>query len=227
MKLLLAEDERRMADALAELLRLEKYEVDQVFDGSAALMAIKSSAYDVIVLDIMMPEMSGLEVVRSVRLAGIQTPILLLTAKDSLKDKVSGLDSGADDYLTKPFESEELFSRLRALCRRGSGIRNGIYSYGDISLDINTVTLKNTENGVSVRLTEKELRILEYLMANPGQVISRERLAVRVWGYDSDARYNNVEVYLSLTRKRLISIDSRVEIKSLRGLGYELRLKDV
>ncbi len=226
MKVLLVEDERRLADALAELLMMEKYEVDMVYDGASALTAIETGSYDVIVLDVMLPEVNGFEVVRRVRNRSITTPILMLTARDDVMDKVMGLDCGADDYMTKPFDTTELLARLRALTRRASGVKDGIYNYGDIILNTNTVTLTNKDNNKSVRLTEKEYRILEFLMANQGQIVSREQLAIRIWGYDYDSKYNTVEVYLSFTRRKLSDIDSKVQIKALRGIGYELRLAD-
>jgi len=226
MKVLLVEDERRLADALAELLMMEKYEVDMVYDGASALTAIETGSYDVIVLDVMLPEVNGFEVVRRVRNRSITTPILMLTARDDVLDKVMGLDCGADDYMTKPFDTTELLARLRALTRRASGVKDGIYNYGDIILNTNTVTLTNKDNNKSVRLTEKEYRILEFLMANQGQIVSREQLAIRIWGYDYDSKYNTVEVYLSFTRRKLSDIDSKVQIKALRGIGYELRLAD-
>ena len=166
MKLLLAEDEKRMAKALTELLRLEKYDVDHVADGISALDAMESGIYDIAVLDVMMPKMNGFQVAQTVRKKGIKTPILMLTAKSELDDKVEGLDSGADDYLTKPFMTKELLARLRALCRRNIGSSDGSLTFGDLSLNMNSASLTCTENGQSVRLGDKELRILEYMIAN-------------------------------------------------------------
>ncbi|MBQ3488707.1 MAG: response regulator transcription factor [Clostridia bacterium] len=227
MRVLLAEDEKRMAAALAALLRQEKYDVDHVEDGASALIALESGVYDIAVLDVMMPEMSGFEAARRARGRGVKTPILMLTAKSQLEDKVTGLDSGADDYLTKPFQTKELLARLRALGRRSASFRDGSLRYGDLSLDTATATLTCEQNGQSVRLSEKELRILEYMFANRGQIMTREQLAVKIWGFDNEAEYNNVEVYMSFTRKKLAFVGSRVEIKAVRGLGYELRERDV
>ncbi len=223
MKLLLVEDEKRMAMALTEVLRLEKYEVDLCNDGITGMEAVKREIYDIIILDVMLPGKSGFEIVREARSLGIKTPILMLTAKSELEDKVTGLDSGADDYLTKPFMTRELLARLRALTRRSISIDDGRLSFGDLSLDTNTFILYCTANGQSVRLREKEYRLVEYMMANQNQVLSREQLAVKIWGYESEAEYNNVEVYLSFTRKKLAFIGSNVEIKAVRGFGYELR----
>lgn len=227
MKLLLVEDEKRMAAALVELLRLENYDVDLCIDGISGLTAVESGIYDLIVLDVMLPGKSGFEIAKQARHEGIKTPILMLTAKAELDDKVSDLDSGADDYLTKPFMTKELLARLRALSRRLVNSTDGSRYFGNISLDTNTSTLYCTENGQSVRLREKEYRMIEYLIANQGQILSREQLALKIWGFESEAEYNNVEVYLSFTRKKLSFIGSAVEIKAVRGLGYELRYPNV
>ena len=226
MKVLLAEDEKRMNRALCEILRQEGYEVTPVDNGADALLEIESGIYDLIVLDVMMPGMNGYSVAKKSRAAGIRTPILMLTAKSELDDKVEGLDSGADDYLTKPFMTKELFARLRALGRRNLPTNDGSLTFEDITLDVKNAVLK-CENGQSVRLGEKELHILEYLIANGGQVLSREQIALKVWGYESDSEYNNVEVYMSFARKKLAYVKSKCEIKALRGIGYELRRRDV
>ena len=227
MRLLLVEDEKRMAQALCEILRQEKYEVDHYANGLDGLAAIESDIYDIINLDVMLPGMNGYEVAKKARQNGIRTPILMLTAKAELDDKVTGLDSGADDYLTKPFMTKELLARLRALGRRNINTADGTLCYGDISLDTNTSTLSCTTNGQSVRLSEKEYRILEYLIANQGQILTREQLAVKIWGFESEAEYNNVEVYMSFTRKKLNFVGAKAEIKAVRGIGYELRCDDV
>lgn len=227
MRILLVEDEKRMAQALCEILRLEKYEVDHYANGLDGLAAIESNIYDIIILDVMLPGMNGYEIAKKARSKAIATPILMLTAKAELDDKVTGLDSGADDYLTKPFMTRELLARLRALGRRALGTTDGVLSFADISLDANTLTLSCTGSGQSVRLSEKEYRILEYLIANSGHILTREQLAVKIWGFDSDAEYNNVEVYMSFTRKKLAFVESKAEIKAVRGVGYELRCDDV
>ncbi len=227
MRLLLVEDEKRMAQALCEILRQEKYEVDHYANGLDGLAAIESDIYDIIILDVMLPGMNGYEIAKIARQKGIRTPILMLTAKAELDDKVTGLDSGADDYLTKPFMTKELLARLRALGRRNINTADGTLYYGDISLDTNTSTLSCTTNGQSVRLSEKEYHILEYLIANQGQILTREQLAVKIWGFESEAEYNNVEVYMSFTRKKLNFVGAKAEIKAVRGIGYELRCDDV
>lgn len=227
MKLLLVEDEKRMAQALCQILRLEKYEVDHCADGPSGLEAIETDAYDIIILDVMLPGMNGFEIAGKVRKEGIRTPILMLTAKSELDDKVAGLDSGADDYLTKPFMTKELLARLRALGRRNINSSDGTLCFGDIALDTGAVTLVCTANQQSVRLSEKEYKILEYLIANQKQVLTREQLAVKIWGVESDAEYNNVEVYMSFTRKKLAFVGAKTEIKAVRGIGYELRCDNV
>jgi len=227
MRVLLAEDEKRMAAALVALLKQEKYDVDHMADGASALAALESGIYDIAVLDVMMPEMDGFEVARRARNNGVKTPILILTAKSQLDDKVEGLDSGADDYLTKPFHTKELLTRLRALGRRSAGIQNDSMKYGDLSLNTSKAELTCNSTGQSVRLGEKELRILEYMFGNRGRILTREQLAVKIWGFENEAEYNNVEVYMSFTRKKLSFVGTKVEIKAVRGLGYELRIKNV
>lgn len=225
MKLLLAEDERRMAEALLELLRQEGYDVDWFANGTEALLAAQANVYDALILDVMLPGSDGFAITSALRREGISTPILMLTARGELEDKVQGLDSGADDYLTKPFLTEELLARLRALVRRGSGLNDDTQlSGGDIALDEATLTLRNVHTGESVRLGDKEFRILEYFLRNRGRILTRDQLAQRVWGYDSDAEYNKIEVYLTFTRKKLAFIGSASKIKAVRGVGYELQL---
>ena len=227
MKLLLVEDEQRMAQALCEILRQENYEVDHCVDGTNGLEALESDIYDIAILDVMLPGLNGFEVVKQARKAGICTPIIMLTAKAELDDKVMGLDNGADDYLTKPFMTKELLARVRALLRRNYNNVDGSLRYGDISLDVSNATLTCEKNSQSVRLSEKECRILEYLIVNQNQILTREQLAVKIWGIESDAEYNNVEVYMSFTRKKLNFVGAKTEIKAVRGIGYELRCEDV
>ncbi len=223
MKLLLVEDELRMADALKELLSQEGYDTDCFYRGDEGLAAILSGQYDCVILDVMLPGLSGLEVAAQSRKAGVRTPILMLTAKSELDDKVAGLDAGADDYLTKPFQPRELMARVRALCRRGLPTEDDRLCAGDLALDTKSLTLHCVTSGQSVHLSEKECRVLEYLILNQKQVLSKEQLAVKIWGYENEAEYNKVEVYISFVRKKLIFVGSRVEIKALRGAGYELR----
>ncbi len=227
MKLLFIEDQERMAQALCEILRQENYDVDHYINGIDGLEAAKSGIYDIIILDIMLPGMNGYDVAKTIRKNAIKTPILMLTAKAELDDKVKGLDSGADDYLTKPFMTKELLARLRALGRRFSNTNDSTLIYGDIALDTANLTLYCTTNKHFVRLSEKEFKILEYLIYNQNQILTREQITSKIWGFDSDSEYNNVEVYMSFTRRKLNFIDSKTEIKSIRGIGYELRCKSV
>ena len=227
MKILLVEDEKRMAQALCQILRLENYEVGHCADGLSGLEAIETDIYDIIILDVMLPKMNGFDIARKTRQKGIRTPILMLTAKSELDDKVVGLDSGADDYLTKPFMTKELLARIRALGRRTIHSSDGTLTFGDIKLDAGLATLICTTNEQRVRLSEKEYKILEYMISNQGQILTREQLAVKIWGFESEAEYNNVEVYMSFTRKKLAFVGAKTVIKAVRGIGYELRCEDV
>lgn len=227
MKILIVEDEIRMAQALCEILRLEKYDVEHCDNGFDGLRAINSGIYDVVILDVMLPHINGFDIVREARRNGVASPVLLLTAKSEIDDKVYGLDCGADDYLTKPFMTKELLARIRALLRRNANISDETVSFGDISLNKNTAQLICSNTGRNVRLSEKEYRLMEYLILNSCQILSREQLALKIWGYDCEAEYNNVEVYMSFARKKLSFVGSKIEIKAVRGLGYELRHSDV
>lgn len=227
MKLLLVEDEKRMADALVEILQMENYDVEVFYDGMQGYLAVENDIYDVMILDIMLSGKSGFEIAKHARSCNIKTPILMLTAKGEVDDKVTGLDSGADDYLTKPFMTKELLARLRALTRRSMNQVDNCLRYGDIELNLETCMLTCMSNGQSIRLKEKEYHIMEYFLANKEQIITRENLVMKIWGYENEAEYNNVEVYMTFTRKKLKFVGSTVEIKAVRGLGYELRCKDV
>ncbi|MBR3305399.1 MAG: response regulator transcription factor [Christensenellaceae bacterium] len=227
MKLLVAEDDRRMAGALKELLKEEGYDLDLAYDGEEALDFLMADMYDLVILDVMMPKKDGFSVVRRMRQEGMRTPVLMLTAKGEVDDKVTGLDSGADDYMVKPFLSKELLARVRALIRRNIGSPDGSLAFGDITLDTSKALLSCVTTGESVRLSEKEMKILEHMIANQGQIVSRESLAMRIWGFENDAEYNNVEVYMTFTRKKLRFIGALTEIKAVRGMGYELRCENV
>ena len=227
MKILLVEDEKRMAQALVELLKREDYDVDHFDNGLEGSIALGSNIYDIAILDVMLPGMNGYDITKNARLKGIKTPILMLTAKAEIDDKVIGLDSGADAYLTKPFMTKELLANLRALGRRFKNTFDDVLQFGDIKLDSKTLFLTCVKNGQSVRLSDKEYKILEYLIFNRNQILTREQLALKIWGYDSDSEYNNVEVYMSFTRKKLSFIGALTEIKAVRGVGYELRYENV
>ena len=227
MKILVVEDEIRMAQALCELLKLEGYEVDHCDNGADGLHAINSGLFDAVILDVMLPLKNGFDVMKEVRRNGIRTPVLMLTAKSELDDKVNGLDCGADDYLTKPFMTKELLARIRALLRRNANASDDAIAFGDIALEKSTAMLRCKDTGREIRLSEKEYRLMEYMLVNGGQILSREQLALKIWGYDCEAEYNNVEVYMSFVRKKLAYVGARTEIKAVRGIGYELRISNV
>lgn len=221
MRVLLVEDELRISQPLCKMLEKNHIPTDAVYDGLSALIQAEKNIYDVIILDIMLPEMDGLEVLRQLRNKNILTPILLLTAKDSVEDKVLGLEKGADDYLTKPFSSMEVIARVKALARRRPDIFSGsIIKFGDVSLNTNNATIMVADNEDT--LTAKELNILEILIRNAGNVISKEYLLDTVWGFDSEANENTVEIYIHYLRKKLEK-SSCVKIVTQRSLGYILK----
>lgn len=221
MKLLLVEDEKQLSEALSQILINNKYSVDAVYDGENSLEYALTDIYDVIILDIMLPKLNGLEILQKLRKENISTPILLLTAKDSVDDKVTGLDLGADDYLPKPFDPKELLARLRAISRRkGEVINDNLLSYGDINLNISNYDLSCGNN--TVTLTQKEFEILNYFMQRPKNIVSKDDLITKLWGFDSDVEYNNIEVYISFIRKKLTFINSSVKITTIRRAGYKL-----
>ncbi len=224
MQILVVEDEKRLAEALAHILTEQKYMVDIAFDGNDGFDYAVSGIYDIIILDIMLPGMDGYEVASCLRKEKIATPILMLTAKDQIADKVKGLDSGADDYMTKPFDPEELLARVRALTRRQGEVVIDELSFDDTVLNLSTCDLSCKDK--SVHLNFKEFEIMKILMSNPGIVTTKEDLIVKVWGYDSNAVDNNVEVYISFLRKKLDFIESNIEIASLRKIGYRLEVKN-
>lgn len=225
MRVLVVEDEVRLADALVQILAKNKITADAVYDGADGLDNALTGIYDVIVLDIMLPKMDGIEVLRNVRKNNISSSVLLLTAKDDISDKVKGLDSGADDYLTKPFATEELLARIRALGRRNAAdvVCDDRISFEDISLNLSTYELEC--DGSSVKLGLKEYSIAELLIRNGTKIVTKESMLLKVWGYDSDAEYNNVEVYISFLRKKLSFIKSKTTVKTVRGVGYCLESK--
>lgn len=220
MKILVVDDEKRLADTIKSILEEEKYIVDVVYDGQDAYDYIISDNYDAVVLDIMLPKLSGIEVVKLLRKENNATPVLLLTAKDQIEDKVEGLDSGADDYLTKPFEIVELLARIRSISRRKGEVINDDLVFKDLVLSKKTQTVSCAEK--SVRLGPKEYEILRLLMINQNQIFPKEDLILKVWGFDSDAEDNNVEVYISFLRKKLKYLNSKVSITTARKVGYFL-----
>lgn len=200
MRLLLVEDEKQLSEALQQILIRNKYSVDAVYNGDEGLDYSLTGVYDVIILDIMLPKLNGLEILKMIRRRKISTPVILLTAKDSVEDKILGLDSGADDYLPKPFSPDELLARLRALTRRnGEFINENILEFSDIRLNLSTYDMEVNDN--SITLTQKEFEILRYFMQRPKLVVSKDDLITKLWGFDSDVEHNNIEVYISFLRK--------------------------
>lgn len=224
MRLLLAEDEQELSHALVTVLKHNNYSVEAVYNGQDALDYLTDGNYDGAILDIMMPQMDGITVLKKVRASGSSIPILMLTAKSEIDDRVTGLDSGADDYLTKPFSMKELLARIRAMTRRQGQTTDSILSFGDITLNRTTYTLSSPKE--EFRLASKEYQMMEMLLSNPRQLISSEQFLLKIWGYDSDAEQNVVWVYISYLRKKLNALHSNVQIKASRGLGYSLVSKD-
>ena len=222
MRLLLAEDEKELSKALVAILKHNNYSVDAVYDGKEALAYLDGGNYDGVILDIMMPEMDGISVLKKIRQRGNQVPVLILTAKSEIDDRVLGLDSGADDYLSKPFDTKELLARIRAVTRRKTESTSAVLQMGNISLNCTNFEL-STPKG-SVRLSNKEFQMLEMLMANPGQLIPSERFLERIWGYDSEAETNVVWVYISYLRKKLTALHANVQLKAARNAGYFLEV---
>ena len=220
MRLLYAEDEKSLAKAVSTILIRNNYSVDVVYDGLSALDYLATENYDGVILDVMMPKLDGIQVLKRMRETGDRTPVLLLTAKSEIDDRVSGLDSGANDYLTKPFDMKELLARIRAMTRIQSVQTDKTLTCGKVSLDCSSYDL--TGPGGSCKLAGKEFQMMEMLMRNPRKLISTEHFMDRIWGYDSEAELNTVWVYISMLRKKLKAIDADIEIKAQRGAGYYL-----
>lgn len=218
MRLLLAEDERALSKALATILERSNYSVDKVYDGEAALEYLAADNYDGVILDIMMPKKDGITVLKELRSRGSKIPVLILTAKSEVDDKVLGLDSGANDYLTKPFHSRELLARIRAMTRAQSSQTSSVLQMGNITLDQRTYELSSPTG--SFRLANREFQILELLMQNPGNLISAERLMEKIWGYDSETEISVVWVYISYLRKKLSALGANIQIRATRNVGY-------
>ena len=223
MRLLYAEDEKSLARAVSTILVKNKYSVDVVYDGQSALDYLATENYDGAILDVMMPKVDGFEVLRRMRARGDRTPVLLLTARGEIDDRVAGLDSGANDYLTKPFDMKELLARIRAMTRVLSVQPDKTISFGSVTLDCASYDL--TGPGGSTKLAGKEYQMMEMLMRNPRKLVSTEAFMDRIWGYDSEAELNIVWVYISTLRKKLKGIDADIEIKAQRGLGYYLEVR--
>lgn len=223
MRILIVEDEIHLAEALTQILKKHNYSVDVVHDGRSGLDFALSGIYDLVLLDIMMPELDGISVLKKLRKEGMPTPVILLTAKGEISDKVTGLDYGADDYIAKPFSTEELMARIRAALRRkGEVVPEDTLKFGDIEL--HTGNLKLTVKGKELKLNLKESELLELLLTRKQAVTSKEQIIEKLWGFDSEVEYNNVEVYISFLRKKLTFLHSDVKISTIRGVGYVLEV---
>ena len=224
MRILIVEDERHLAEALGQIMTEQRYQTDVVYDGAGGLDYSLTGQYDVIVLDVMLPKVDGLEVARRLRAAHVSTPILMLTARDEVSDKIAGLDCGADDYMTKPFDAGELLARIRALTRRQGEVVGNVITVGELSLRLDVRCLMWGED--SVRLGFKEFEIMRLLMLNGRAVAPKEDMIAKVWGLESEAEDNNVEVYISFLRKKLAFLHSNVTIGTLRKVGYFLEVPE-
>ena len=223
MRILLAEDEKALAKAIVKIFEKNNYSADAVYDGEEALAYIESGNYDVAVLDIMMPKLDGISVLKKVRASGNRIPILMLTAKSEIEDRVLGLDSGANDYLPKPFDTRELLARIRAITRTKEETDTRL-GFGNITLDRATFELSSPTG--SFRLANKEYQMMEYFLSNPRRIISAEQFMEKIWGYDSDAEINVVWVYISYLRKKLTALGADIAIKASRNAGYSLEVCD-
>lgn len=223
MKILLVDDERQLTEALSAILKQNKYSVDCVYNGQDGLDYASTGIYDLIILDVMMPVMDGFTMLKNLRQRKFDTPVLMLSAKSETFDKIEGLNNGADDYLTKPFNTEELLARIRALLRRKEVFTGDQLYFNDILLDRNTFELIKDDK--KIILGKKEFQILEMLILNKGKSVDKEKLIEKIWGYDTNAEYNTIEVYVSFLRKKFVAVGAQTEIKSIRGLGYTLTEK--
>lgn len=225
MKILIIEDEYSLADAIAETLKRENYIVEIKTDGEEGEDEALTGVYDLILLDVMLPHKNGFEILKTLKLEKIETPIIMLTAKSEMSDKLNGLEHGADDYITKPFHMRELMARIKVILKRTANIEDtNILEFEDLKLDLKNGKLTSNENEIGIN--GKELQLMEVLLVNKNQTLSRERIADKIWGYDSYAEYNNVEVYITFLRRKLKLLKSKVKIKAVRGIGYKLEVEN-
>lgn len=224
MRVLIIEDEIHLAEALSQILKKQNYTSDMIFDGEMGLDHALTGIYDVILLDIMIPKLDGISVLKKLRKENITTPVIMLTAKGDIKDRITGLDSGADDYLPKPFSTEELMARIRAVSRRKGEIpKDSLIRFEDLSLDPSTLKLASNSN--EIKLTLKESELMELLILRHNIISSKELIIEKLWGFDSEVEHNHVEVYISFLRKKLSFLKSSVSIETIRGAGYILEVK--
>lgn len=224
MRLLLAEDEKSLSHALVTILEKSHYSVDAVYDGQEALEYLESEAYDGLILDIMMPKVDGITVLKTIRKQGNKIPVLILSAKSEIEDKVDGLDAGANDYLAKPFDARELLARIRVITRVNTESNDSLIRFGHVTLNRKTYVLKGEK--AEFKLANKEFQMMELLMANPHQVLSTDRIFEKIWGYESDTGINIVWVYIAYLRKKLVKMHADIEIKAHRNVGYSVELKE-
>jgi DNA-binding response OmpR family regulator len=226
MKILIIEDEYNLADAISNLLTSAKYLVDIDTDGEEGLYDALTGIYDLIILDVMLPHKNGFEILKEIRNERIKSKVIMLTAKNTIEDKLNGLNNGADDYLTKPFHMDELVARVNIQLRNGNTYDNDLIELFDIRLDIKKMLLENLNNNKNISIIGKEFQLLEMFMLHPNQVLSKEQMFDKIWGYDSNSEMNSLEAYISFIRKKLKLIKSKTTIKSIRGSGYKLEMED-
>lgn len=224
MRILIIEDEYSLADMIREYLEKEKYIVDIALNGEEGLYKAGTAIYDILILDVMLPKLNGFEVLKKIREENNPVSVLMLTAKAELDDKIYGLDSGADDYMTKPFEMKELLARIRVLVRRNMNLASESPCYKDLKLELNQFKLYCITSEQEITLGSKEYLLMEYLILNANRIISKEQISDKIWGYENDVEYNNVEVYISFLRKKINFLKSQVRIKTVRGIGYCLEV---
>ena len=222
MRILVIEDSTRLADTISDALKKENYLVDSVYDGLSGYDNAASDIYDIVILDLMLPKMNGYDVLSKLRKTGHNVPVIILSAKTELEDKLLGFMNGADDYVTKPFEIQELLMRIQAICRRNLNQNPSLLQEGNLLLDLDSCELKNSDTEKSMKISGKELQLLEFFLINHNQVLEKEQITTKIWGYDSDAEYNNVEVYVSFLRRKFKHLKINVNIRSIRGIGYIL-----
>jgi DNA-binding response OmpR family regulator len=226
LRILVVEDEYSLADLIATRLKKEKYTVDISNDGEDGLYNALTDIYDLIILDIMLPKINGIDILKEIRKNNIKAKVIMLTAKSELDDKLTGLNTGANDYITKPFHMDELVARINVQLRNNNVDDKKILEYGDIRLNIKSSNIYCLKTNDEINIVNKEFQLLEYFMNNPEQIISKEQIYDKVWGLDNDSISNNLEVFLSFLRKKLKSIGSNVNIKSIRGMGYKMEYND-
>ena len=226
MKILIIEDEYNLADAISSMLKSKKYDVVIKTDGESGLDEALTDIYDLIILDVMLPKMNGFDILRELKEEKINSKVLMLTAKNTISDKMTGFDNGADDYLTKPFHMEELLARVNVQLRKSNNISNDIMKLGDIALNMKSMELCSVDDKHKVKIIGKEFQLLELLMNNPNQVMEKEQLFIKIWGYDAECDINTLEAYISFIRKKLKLVKSKINLKAIRNMGYVLEVDD-